>query len=104
MHALGVGLEFSNDGSLKALARQHYPSFDHRVLSGLVQHHLLFGRFDFSQALGIYLHKEYPNPHSIFQRYAIHYTLFEMLQLGLSLKAHTYVAEQMDIRVRVVFQ
>ncbi len=102
MHALGLALEVSHDGALKELARQNYESYDHRIVSGLVRHHFLFGRFDFSQSLGIYLHKEYPNPNSVFQRYAILYRVFEKLQLGFSLKAHLHTAEQMDLRLGVV--
>jgi hypothetical protein len=103
MHALGLALEVSHDGALKELARQHDESFDHRVVSGLVRHHFLFGRFDFSQSLGIYLHKEYPNPNTVFQRYAIQYRILENLQIGFSLKAHLHTAEQMDVRLGVVF-
>lgn len=102
MHALGVGLELSHDGLLKELARQDPDSYDHRVLSGLVTHHLLFGRFDFSQAIGFYIHKEYPDPNSVFQRYAMYYQMFEKLRIGFSLKAHLHVAEQMDVRVGMV--
>lgn len=103
MHAFGLGLEIFHDGALKEMARQSSGSIDHRVISGLVRHHLLFGRFDFSQSLGIYLHKEYPTPAPVFQRYAIHYRVFGKLQVGFSLKAHLYVAEQMDVRVGMVF-
>lgn len=103
MHALGLALEVSHDGALKELARQNFKSYDHRIVSGLVRHHFLFGRFDLSQSLGIYLHKEYPNPNRVFQRYAILYRVFDKLQLGFSLKAHLQTAEQMDLRLGVVF-
>ena len=102
MHAFGAGVEFFHDNALKARARQQGEVFDHRVLSGLVTHHLLFGRFDFSQALGFYLHKQYPTPADVFQRYAVRYRLLEKLQIGLSLKAHLHTAEQMDLRIGVL--
>jgi hypothetical protein len=103
MHAFGLAVEALHDGALKELARQKEAAYDHRVISGLVRHHFLFGHFDFSQALGIYLHKDYPNPHTIFQRYAIHYRILKKLQAGFSLKAHLYTAEQMDVRLGVLF-
>ncbi|MEX2233640.1 MAG: acyloxyacyl hydrolase [Cyclobacteriaceae bacterium] len=103
MHAIGLGLEFSHDGALKELARLNSGIYDHRVVSGLVQHHFLFGRFDFSQSLGIYLYEKYLNPTAVFQRYAIHFRILENLQAGFSLKAHLYTAEQMDMRIGFVF-
>lgn len=101
MHGFGAGIEFFYDNALKARARQGQ-AYDHRVLSGLLSHHLLFGRFDFSQALGFYLHKEYPTPADVFQRYALRYRLLEKLQIGVSLKAHLHTAEQIDLRVGVL--
>ena len=103
MHALGVGFEAAHDAALKAQANIANESFDHHVISALLRHHFLFGRFDFSQALGIYLYKEYPTPDVVFQRYALSYLLFDRLQIGVSLKAHRYTAEQMDLRVAMLF-
>jgi hypothetical protein len=102
MHALGLGLEVTHDGSLKEQARQLAQPYDHHIISALLRHHFLFGRFDFSQALGIYLHKEYPNRNTVFQRYVIQYRILEKLQLGFSLKAHLHSAEQMDVRLGFV--
>jgi hypothetical protein len=103
MHAAGLGFEFTHDRALRARARQEKEPFDHHVISGLIRHHFLFGRFDFSQALGIYLHKEYPTPSPVFQRYVLQYMVFEKLQIGFSLKAHLHTAEQMDVRAGFVF-
>ena len=103
MHGVGAGMEFFHDNALKARARQLSQPFDHRVASALVTHHFLFGRFDFSQALGFYLFKEYPTPDSVFQRYVIQYRLLKRLQIGFSLKAHLHTAEQMDIRIGAIF-
>lgn len=102
MHALGLGFEVTHDRALKEQARHLDEPYDHHVISALLRHHLLFGRFDFSQALGIYLHKEYPDPNSVFQRYALQYRILEKLQLGFSLKAHLHTAEQMDVRLGVI--
>lgn len=99
MHAVGIGLEASYDGALKERARDQKESFDHYVVSAMLRHHFFFGRFDFSQALGIYIFKEYPTPAEVFQRYALHYRLWQRFQLGFSLKAHLHTAEQMDVRL-----
>lgn len=99
MHAIGLGVEASHDSALKAQARQENRAFDHHVLSALIRHHFLFGRFDFSQALGFYIHKEYPTPDEFFQRYALHYRIWNKFRVGFSLKAHRHTAEQMDVRL-----
>ena len=103
MHGVGAGIELFHDNALKAQARQQSQSFDHRVASILVRHDFLFGRFDFSQALGFYLYKEYSTPDRVFQRYVLQYLLVKGLQIGFSLKAHLDTAEQMDIRIGVIF-
>jgi hypothetical protein len=103
MHALGLALEVSHDGSLKELAVQNSQSYDNRVAAALIRHHFIFGRLDFSQALGFYLFKDYPTANEVFQRYMIHYRAFKKLHVGFSLKAHLHVAEQMDMRVGIVF-
>lgn len=103
MHAAGIGVEASYDGALKERARDQGESFDHHVVSALLRHHFLFGRFDFSQALGLYLHKEYPTPAEVFQRYALHYRVWRGFQLGFSMKAHLHTAEQMDVRLGYFF-
>ena len=101
MSSLGLALEGSRDGSLEEQSSQQGTS--PWVVSGLLRHHLLFGRFDFSQALGVYLYKNYPNENAVFQRYAIEYNILSSLKVGFSLKAHLQVAEQMDIRTTLVF-
>ncbi len=101
MSSLGLALEGSRDGSLEEHSSQQASS--PWVLSGLFRHHFLFGRFDFSQALGVYIYKNYPNENAVFQRYAIEYNILPSLKVGFSLKAHLQVAEQMDIRTTLVF-
>jgi hypothetical protein len=103
MHALGLGFEASHDSALKTQALQENLTFDHHIVSGLIRHHFLFGRFDFSQALGIYLHKEYRTPEEFFQRYALEYRIWRKVNLGFSLKAHLHTAEQMDVRLGLQF-
>ena len=103
MHGIGADVELAIDYSLKERNKQSAEYIDHRVVSGLVKHHFLFGRFDFSQAIGFYLYKKYPTPNKIFQRYALEYRITKKIQIGFSLKAHLAVAEQMDVRAGYLF-
>jgi hypothetical protein len=103
MHALGLAAEFVSDWSLKEWNKQSAENYDHRVVTGLIRHHFLFGKFDFSQAVGFYLYKKYPTYKSIYQRYVLQYQITKRIQLGFSLKAHLHVAEQMDVRINYLF-
>ena len=103
MHGIGLELEVVHDWSLKEQNKQSAEYVDHRVVSTLLRHHFLFGKFDFSQALGFYLYKKYPTDANIFQRYLLEYQLTKNIQLGFSLKAHLVTAEQMDVRVSYLF-
>ena len=103
MHGIGLEIELVHDWSLKEQNKQSAEYVDHRVVSGLLRHHFLFGKFDFSQALGLYLYKEYPTEANIFQRYLLEYKVTKHLQFGFSLKAHFVTAEQMDMRLSYLF-
>jgi hypothetical protein len=103
MHGIGLELELVHDWSLKEQNKQSAEYIDHRVVSGLLRHHFLFGKFDFSQALGLYLYKKYPTEYNIFQRYLLEYRITKNIQLGFSLKAHFVTSEQMDMRVSYLF-
>jgi hypothetical protein len=103
MHAVGLAIEATHDEALKRLVNVIPGVTDHRIVSGLIRHHFLFGRFDFAQALGFYFFKRYPSPEKVFQRYTIDYRILQHIRLGFSLKAHLAVAEQMDVRCLVMF-
>jgi len=103
MHGIGVGVELVNDWALKERSKLSAEYIDHYIISGLLRHHFLFGKFDFSQAIGFYLYEKYPTPSIIFQRYSLAYRITKHLELGFSLKAHLAVAEQMDVRVNYLF-
>jgi len=103
MHGIGLEIEVVHDWSLKEQNKHSVEYLDHRIVSTLLRHHFLFGKFDFSQALGFYVYKRYPTDHNIFQRYFLEYHLTKNIQLGFSLKAHFVTAEQMDMRVSYLF-
>lgn len=103
MNALGLALEGSYDRSLLERSRTNATITDPRILSLLAKHHLLFGNFDLSQALGTYLFERYRPEAQVFQRYGLDYRITPTLRLGFSLKTHGFVAEQMDVRVSAWF-
>lgn len=71
------------------------------IAAPYVSHHFLFGRFDFSQRLSYYVHKPigYQVDRSFFQRYILNYMLFDGISVGVGLKAHGHVAENIDVRI-----
>ena len=95
--ALGGGLEVYNDQSLVQDGDSAWSSF---LAAPYIAHHFTFGRFDFSQRFAYYLHKpEHYTDNTFYQRYIIQYGIWENLQLGVGMKAHGHVAENIDLRL-----
>ncbi len=104
LNALLIGCEYISDGSWKLRNQRWGEDFDHRTFNIMAGHGFLLGRFIFSQQLGLYAYKDYPNTSSIFyQRYALFYQLGKYLNLGFSMKTHLEVAEIMDVRIGTTF-
>ncbi|MFC5190757.1 acyloxyacyl hydrolase [Algoriphagus aquatilis] len=94
---LGGGLEVARDFSLPVQERRI-----ESLISGMyLENHFLFGRFDFSQRFGKYLHKpeEYLPNEDFFQRYTLTYLMGNHFAIGAGLKVHGHVAEYLDLRV-----
>lgn len=94
---LGGGLELAQDFSLPV-----QESRSESLIPGIyLENHFLFGRFDFSQRLGKYLHKPegYRESEAFYQRYQLSYRVGKHLSLGAGLKAHGHVAEYLDLRM-----
>lgn len=96
INGLGGGLESTFDQSF---------SGDNRagrfIFAPYLAHHFLFGKFDFSQRMGYYLSRPggFEPMHNFYQRYLLTYRLGTHVGLGLSLKAHGHVAQNIDIRL-----
>ncbi|MEQ8360023.1 MAG: acyloxyacyl hydrolase [Cytophagales bacterium] len=104
LNALLIGCEYISDGSWKLRNKRWGEDFDHRTFNIMAGHGFLLGRFMFSQQLGLYAYKDYPNTSSIFyQRYALFYQLGNYLNIGFSMKTHLEVAEIMDVRIGTTF-
>jgi hypothetical protein len=102
--ALGGSLEMIYDGSLRERARRRDEDLG-STLSGItINNNIIFGRWSFIQHYGLYLHKpEHYRDNQFYQRYELLYRIGDRYQLGTSLKAHGHVAENLDVRMGVLF-
>ncbi len=97
VNAFGLGMETTLDRSL-ADGEESIAGWLH---TPYISHHFLFGRFDFSQRMGYYLSKpeHYQTDNLFFQRYVLSYKIWQDLRLGIELKAHGHVAENIGFRL-----
>ena len=102
VNGLSIGMEYLNDGGAKEeIARQDLND-DHQKISGLVGHHLLFGKFDFSQYWGTYIYAPY-KPSNFYQRYTLTYKFTKHFLSGVTLKVHGDVADNFQILLGLHF-
>lgn len=95
LNALNLGIEGYSDGEIREKSDGRE---EHRQLSLLTGHDLVFGRFIFSQYWGTYLYAPYYNKH-FFQRYSLTYNLVGNWRLGVNLKAHAEVAQNFSLHI-----
>lgn len=95
-NALGGGLELSRDYSLPA----ENSGWEMLTPAPFIAHHFVFGRIDFSQRFAFYTFKPdfYEGQH-FYQRYVLQYGIWNHLKVGVSLKSHGHVAENIDLRI-----
>lgn len=100
INGLGAGIELNKDFSLPVENNR----LEALMPAPFVAHHFIFGRFDFSQRIGIYTQKPIGYVDNLFyQRYVIKYKFYEEFSMGISLKAHGHVAENIDFRIGWAF-
>ncbi|EKB50465.1 acyloxyacyl hydrolase [Cecembia lonarensis] len=100
INGIGGGIELNKDYSLSV----NNSRLEALMPSPYIAHHFLFGRFDFSQRIGVYTQKPIGYVDNLFyQRYILKYRYFKNLSLGISLKAHGHVAENIDLRLGWAF-
>ncbi len=100
VNGFSIGLEYLNDGGAKEEISRQGLNKDHQKISGLIGHHLLFGKFDFSQYWGTYLYAPY-KPADFYQRYSLTYKFTDRFLFGVTLKAHAEVADSFQILLGV---
>lgn len=101
IQGIGAGFESQWDNSLKVLPEESN-GFIH---APFIAHHFLFGKVDFSQRMGVYVKKPkiYEPDKSFYQRYVLSYLLKNSIKLGVALKAHGHVAENIEVRLGYQF-
>jgi len=100
LNALSAGAEFLMDGAAKERIKRQNLSTDHKQFSFLIGHHLLFGRFDFSQQWGTYIYAPY-QARNFYQRYSLSYKFTKRLMAGATLKAHGDAADSIHILIGI---
>ncbi|WP_234364050.1 acyloxyacyl hydrolase [Lunatibacter salilacus] len=101
IQGLGAGFESQWDNSLKVL-----PDVPNGFIHApFIAHHFLFGKVDFSQRMGVYVKKPkiYEPDRLFYQRYVLSYLLKNSIKLGVALKAHGHVAENIEVRLGYQF-
>jgi hypothetical protein len=96
LNGFSLGFEYINDGGAKEEIERKGVYKDHQKISGVVGHHLLFGKFDFSQYWGTYIYAPY-KPAIFFQRYSISYKFNNHILGGVTLKAHGDAADSFQL-------
>jgi hypothetical protein len=99
LSAIVSGIEYINDGSLKAeLLRKSSPPSDHQRIALLAGHEFQIGKFIFSQQLGIYIYSPVKAKDPVYQRWGLDFHIFNKMFVGVNIKAHRHVADFMDFR------
>lgn len=91
-----VGGEWINNLAYRKEMERAGLTNDHNQIGLLFGHEFLLGKFSFSQAMGLYLYKDYGASADVYQRYSLLYRPIPGLAIGPGLKAHANVAEFVD--------
>lgn len=102
LNGFSIGAEYINDGGAKEEISRKGLSVSHQNFSALVGHHLLFGKYDFSQYWGTYIYAPYKQ-HNFYQRYSLSYQLSKRVMGGVTLKVHGDVADSFHILLGLSF-
>ncbi|MGE0089014.1 MAG: acyloxyacyl hydrolase [Bacteroidales bacterium] len=96
LNGISVGFEYINDGAAKEKIERRNLNTDHQQVSFLIGHHLLLGRFDFSQHWGTYIYAPYKIK-NFYQRYTLSYLIANRFKIGASLKVHGDWADSFNL-------
>lgn len=100
--SLHCGIEYTYDGYVKEKIVRNELKGNHHRVAVLFGNEFLFGRFSFTQKLGVsvYAPKEQK---PIYQRYGLWYKINGHLIVGSTLKARLQVADIFDFRIGIRF-
>lgn len=102
LNGLSAGFEYINDGAAKEKVDRRGLDLDHQQISFLIGHHLLFGRFDFSQHWGTYIYAPYKIK-SFYQRYTLSYLITRHVKIGATLKVYGDWADNFNLQLGYSF-
>jgi hypothetical protein len=102
INGFSIGVEYLNDGAAKEEILRKNLTDDHQKISGLIGHHLLFGKFDFSQYWGTYIYSP-SDSRNFYQRYSLSYQFSKYVLGGVTLKTHGDVADSFNILLGLSF-
>lgn len=96
-----TALDFYQDQALRQKLIQDGKLAENQYRSGITTGlGFKMGRVNFASSIGTYLYDPINYYHRIFHRHEIAYAINERWSLGINLKAHTYIANYTDIRLK----
>lgn len=103
-HAFTLGAELYQDNALREQLKADTLQAS-AIKSGLLLgHEFLWGRFIFSQQIGMYLFDQSPYYPVWYHRWGLLYRVRERWLLGFQLKAHKHIALFPDLRIQYSFK
>ena len=102
-HAFTAAIEFSHDNGDKQQMKKEGISAS-AVKSGIMAgHEFLWGKYIFSQQIGVYIFDRTPYYPAWFHRWGFYYVVNDRFIAGINLKAHKQVANYADVRLIYAF-
>ncbi len=102
LNGFSLGAEYFYDAGAKEEISRAGLKDDFQKISALIGHHLLFGKFDFSQYWGTYIYAP-DRTKNFYQRYSLNYQFYNHFVAGVTLKAHGDAADSFHVLAGIRF-
>ena len=102
VYGINAGFEAIYDESNKQGDDQSDDGYNAFTGAAVIGNNLFFGRFHFNQQLAFYFERPTPTSKALYQRYSLDYFISSVVKVGVSLKAHGHVADNIDVRLGFV--
>ena len=73
-------------------------------VGAMLGHEFLWGKYIFSQQVGVYLFNPTPFYPAWYHRWGVYYVINDKFMTGINLKAHKQVANYLDVRFIYTFK
>lgn len=103
-HAFTIAAELSYDNADKQQMKMEDQSGNGIKVGAMVGHEFLWGKYIFSQQVGIYLFDPTPFYPAWYHRWGLYYVINDKFITGINLKAHKQVANYVDVRLIYSFR